>query len=562
MITLSTQFVDVAGRRVLVRYAGSGPAVVLLHQSPQNSRAMIPWIERLSEQYSVFAPDTPGFGSSDPLPLIQPSIEDMARAVKQLLDALGIKRAIVYGVHTGAVTALRLSLDYPERIAGLVCDGYARFNTDERQKLLDGYLPPFEPEWNGGHLLWLWSRFREQNLYFPWNTPTMAARLRYPAPTTEKLHADVLDLLDAGDGYRLGYRAAFLYDDPTAASRLNVPTRIFYREEDVLAAHLPRLQNLPSNVIAELVKGGQSALVARTDAFIAEVAEHASRADSVTAVAAAVSQSRRVMPTPHGSLGMLISMNGGSLNASPVEVHLHDLGFPAKIPVGVPHGTVVIAPELPGHGASRPWAAEAVAPQAIADAILAALELLGVGRFSISAEGAACAVAAQMVAPLARASDRAASRCQRLRLINPLPLNASEREQFLSQLPDATPHRTGAHLLDAWNWARMKHLFWPWLPPAAAAARMIDAPAPVRLHTETLEIVRVAALYAPLWRALLAADLALALADFGGELEVVVSEEGERARLVAPLINSLGLVRTKNLNSVTISGEVTWLKHK
>ncbi|MCA3042008.1 MAG: alpha/beta fold hydrolase, partial [Rhodocyclaceae bacterium] len=106
---ISAQFIDVAGRRVLVRFAGSGPAVLLLHQSPQNSRALIAWIERLSAHYSVFAPDTPGFGYSDPLPLAQPTIPDYAAALSALLDALGIERVIVNGVHTGAVTALRFA---------------------------------------------------------------------------------------------------------------------------------------------------------------------------------------------------------------------------------------------------------------------------------------------------------------------------------------------------------------------------------------------------------------------------------------------------------------------
>ena len=235
MQTIREQFVQVHERHVFVRYAGRGPALLLLHQSPQNSRALIPWIERLAQSYAVFAPDTPGFGFSDPLPLAQPTIPDYAAALDALLEKMGIDRVLVYGVHTGAVTALRFALDYPNRVAALVCDGYARFDAAERQSLLGDYLPPFEPKWDGSHLLWLFARFREQNLFFPWNTPTQAARLAYPLPSTDKLHSDVMDVLDAGDGYRVGYRAPFLYDDPTAAARLTVPSMIFYRAEDVHA---------------------------------------------------------------------------------------------------------------------------------------------------------------------------------------------------------------------------------------------------------------------------------------------------------------------------------------
>lgn len=549
MTTISAQFVDVAGRRVLVRYAGSGPAVILLHQSPQNSRAMIPWIERLSKHYAVFAPDTPGFGFSDPLALAQPTIPDYAAALNALMDALGIERAMINGIHTGAVTALRFSLDYPERVAALVCDGYARFNTDERQKLLNGYLPPFEPEWNGGHLLWLWSRFREQSLFFPWNVPAKETRIAYPAPTTEKLHDYVLDVLDAGDGYRVGYRAPFLYDDASAASRLTVNGRIFYQQEDVLAPHLSRLQDLPATVSAELIEGGQPVLVAKTDAFFAQHASRASVVDSGKAVDQAVSVSRRIMPTVHGPIGILVALNGGSLKSGPVEVHLHDVGFPARIPVNVPHGTVVIAPELPGHGASRPWSADAVSIDSIAVVLLDSLQALGVEHFALTAEGGACAIGATMAVA-------SAGRCRSLRLVNPLPLDDAEQAQFLSLLPDATPHSTGAHLLAAWNWARMKHLFWPWLPQTGTAVRVIDAPAPFRLHAEALEIIRAGPLIAALWRDALAVSLSETLTTFQGAVTLTIEDEPERVRLVRTLVASLGLIEA----DAPQTGVRTWLK--
>ncbi len=527
----SSQFVDVAGRRVLVRYAGEGPALVLLHQSPQTSRSLIPWIERLSQNYAVFAPDTPGFGFSDPLPLAQPTIPDYAAALNALMAALGIKRALIFGVHTGAVTALRFSLDYPERVAGLVCDGYARFNTDERQKLLNGYLPPFEPDWHGGHLLWLWARFREQNLYFPWNVPSKEARIAYPAPSTEKLHADVMDLLDAGDGYRVGYRAPFLYDDATAASRLNVTGKIYYRAEDVLAAHLPRLQNLPASVTAELLKGGPTALIEKTDAFFAARASHAAVTVSAKAIQNAVSQTRRMVETPHGALSLRLFANGGIV-FQPVAVHLNDIGFEATIPVGIPHGTLVVVPELPGHGASRPWAGASIST--LVESIHCALDKLGVNEFSLSAEGGAGAIAALLAV-------KSGAQCRGITLTNPLPLSPTEVTQFLALLPDATPHSTGAHLVAAWNWARMKHLFWPWLPQTSAAVRHIDAPAPQRLHTEVLEIIRAGWLFAEMWREVLQVDLAAVLAKFEGHIDVTVDDEAERLRLVESLVSALKL---------------------
>ena len=556
--SVSTQFVDVAGRRVLVRFAGGGPAVLLLHQSPQNSRALIAWIERLSAHYSVFAPDTPGFGYSDPLPLAQPTIPDYAAALNALLDALGIERVIVNGVHTGAVTALRFALDFPARVAGLICDGYARFNAEERQLLLNGYLPPFEPQWDGSHLLWLWARLREQHLFFPWNTATKSARMAYPAPSTERLSGDVLDILDAGDGYRAGYRAPFLYDDATAASRLTVETCIFYRAEDVLATHLPRLQGLPTNVVAEIVNGGPAALIERTDAFIASHAANASRLNAGAAVFGAVSTRRRVFDTTHGSMCALIATNGGDLASSLVVVHLSEIGTPARIPVEVPHGSPVIAPELPGHGASQVWSVEAVTVGAVAQSVLEVLQALGVTRFSVTADGAAGAIAAALAQ--VSAENNVGPQCEQVRLHNPMLLNEAERAQFISQLPDLTPHSTGAHLLAAWNWARMKALFWPWQQPTTAAVRKVDAPAPVRLHPEVVEILRVGALFAPLWRAALADQIYSALAEYDGRITIQCDDEPERVRIVDALANTLGLVEATWSASQQSTGVRTWRK--
>ena len=63
-------------RQVHYRRAGSGSPIILLHQSPKSSEEYIPLINELSDQYTVFAPDTPGNGLSDPLPIEKPKMFD------------------------------------------------------------------------------------------------------------------------------------------------------------------------------------------------------------------------------------------------------------------------------------------------------------------------------------------------------------------------------------------------------------------------------------------------------------------------------------------------------
>ena len=497
------QFVQVGERRVFVRHAGQGPAVVLLHQSPQNGRSMLPWLARLAPHYAVFAPDTPGFGASDPLPLAQATIPDFARALARLLDALGLDRVLLYGVHTGAVVAARLALERPERVAALVCDGLALFDADERCGLLDGYLPPFEPAWDGAHLLWLWARLREQNFFFPWHLHDAAHRLAYPMPSAEKLHADVLDVLDAGDGYRVGYRAPFLYEQGIAtASALRVPARLLYRDSDVLAAHLSRLGALPDGVGAQQVTVDE--LPVQTLAHFAAHAAAASTVDTTHCVEQAQSAERRVVATPHGLLGVRIEQP----QHEAIEIVLPDIGTAAGL---VPAGTTDrcrIVVDLPGHGASGGWLAQEVQAAAMAAAIEHAV---------LSVRPAATALHVRSYGGSAafalRLAQRLGPRCGSWTMHAALALRTDERERFLASLPCATSDAQGSHLIAAWNWARQRALFMPWAPAERAALPQTGAPSPWRLHADVTEMLRAGGLLAELWRAALAVDVPTASAE-------------------------------------------------
>ena len=103
---MSTQikkhYINVQGRRVHFRSGGVGPVMLLLHQSPQSSRTMLPLAEKLVSRYCVIAPNGPGFGLSDALPMQAPTIEDIADALHEFTDAVKLPPATIIGVHTGA----------------------------------------------------------------------------------------------------------------------------------------------------------------------------------------------------------------------------------------------------------------------------------------------------------------------------------------------------------------------------------------------------------------------------------------------------------------------------
>lgn len=486
---IEQQFVQVGDRRVFVRAAGQGPALVLLHQSPQNGRAMLPWIERWADRFAVFAPDTPGLGLSDPLPLAQPTIPDLADALSALLDALGIERALLLGVHTGAVIGARLALQAPHRVAAVLCDGLALFEPEERRLLLDAYLPPFEPLWDGTHLRWLWARLQEQHLFFPWYAKDAAHRLAYALPSVDKLHADVMDVLLAGDGYRAVYRAPFLFEQGGAgAARLQVPAWLCYRQHDVLAPHAQRLPALPPHV--QLLQAESAQVDAAITQALGDRAPQASTLDAAAAMARAASGSQRLL-----SSGVVLHVRAGA--AQRVEVVLPDIGVGLSgLGHAVDGATRVIVEGLGRGGGDAP------ALQAALDEVAAAF---APAPLVIEAEGATCGLAQAW-------AQRLGPRCSALTLQRALRPTSAAAERLLAGLPDLAPRAAGAHLLEAWDWARLRGLGAPGHPGHAAAGLTRGAPPPRRVHDDLLQMLQLGSQHTALWRSALASAQRLAAA--------------------------------------------------
>jgi pimeloyl-ACP methyl ester carboxylesterase len=111
--------VEVDGVRIRVLDTGEGTPVLLLHgflDSSYTWRALIP---RLQDRYRVVALDLPGFGYSDK-PDETFSLGDYSSVVVGVLDQLGIDRAFIVGNSMGGSVALRIAIDSPERVRGLV----------------------------------------------------------------------------------------------------------------------------------------------------------------------------------------------------------------------------------------------------------------------------------------------------------------------------------------------------------------------------------------------------------------------------------------------------------
>ena len=103
--------------------AGSGAALLLLHQSPSSSEMFEAAYQPLAERgIRAIGVDTPGFGQSH-VPDEQPWIPDYANAIRSVIDHLELERTAVLGHHTGASIAAELAVMEPERVTRVVLNG-------------------------------------------------------------------------------------------------------------------------------------------------------------------------------------------------------------------------------------------------------------------------------------------------------------------------------------------------------------------------------------------------------------------------------------------------------
>jgi len=136
--------------------AGSGDALIMLHGGGPGASGWSNFrgnIGALSKSYRVLLVDMPGFGKSD-----KPYYEGgqgayNARAMRDLMDTLGIRKAHFIGNSLGGHTALKFALDYPDRAGRLIAMAPASATMvttmtpmpTEGLKLLQSYYRPPGP---------------------------------------------------------------------------------------------------------------------------------------------------------------------------------------------------------------------------------------------------------------------------------------------------------------------------------------------------------------------------------------------------------------------------------
>ena len=114
-----SRFAKVEGIKLHYLTAGRGPTVILLHGYTQTSRMWQPLIPKLTEKFTVVAPDLPGIGESD-IPKDGLDMKTAAIRIHGLAKSLGVTKARVVGHDIGLMVAYAYAAQFPTEVEKLV----------------------------------------------------------------------------------------------------------------------------------------------------------------------------------------------------------------------------------------------------------------------------------------------------------------------------------------------------------------------------------------------------------------------------------------------------------
>jgi pimeloyl-ACP methyl ester carboxylesterase len=115
---VTSEHVALSGDDVHLLRAGDGPPLLVLHAAG-GAGLWLPVHARLAEQFTVVAPDHPGFGHSGEFKAIE-DIQDLAFHYVDLIAELGLERPAVLGTSFGGWIAAEVAAYRPDALRALV----------------------------------------------------------------------------------------------------------------------------------------------------------------------------------------------------------------------------------------------------------------------------------------------------------------------------------------------------------------------------------------------------------------------------------------------------------
>lgn len=115
------KFVEAAGVKTHIQTWGAGDSVLLIHGASSHIGTWEPTIvPMLKDRYLVAAYDRPGMGYTTDRPQGSDTLALQANVAAGVIEQLGLKKPVIVAHSWGGAVALRLALDRPDLVGGLV----------------------------------------------------------------------------------------------------------------------------------------------------------------------------------------------------------------------------------------------------------------------------------------------------------------------------------------------------------------------------------------------------------------------------------------------------------
>jgi pimeloyl-ACP methyl ester carboxylesterase len=224
--------------------------LVCLHHAGGSGRVFAPMLRELGHDRSIYAPDLPGHGSSDPAGT-KTSVADFAGAIGDFLDSLRLRAVDVFGYQLGALVAAELAIARPQQVRRVMLWGAPSYSPQERAGLLQSATTPGTRE-DGSDVAEEWQRVLQRRGA---NVPPTA------------LAEDFGDRLRAGSSGTRAFAAAIDYPTAERLTLVRQPTLVL-RLRDEFWDQAPRVRSaLPAGSMLDIGDYGQGFLSAAPQRF-------------------------------------------------------------------------------------------------------------------------------------------------------------------------------------------------------------------------------------------------------------------------------------------------------
>lgn len=128
-------------RKVYYKIVGQGAPLLLLHGNTVSSKMFSPIVKKYRQDFQLILIDFPGHGKSDRLVKFETDFWFYnSKVTYALLNELKLEEVSVIGTSGGALVAINLALEHPERIKYLVADSF------EGEHPLSSYINSIEAD--------------------------------------------------------------------------------------------------------------------------------------------------------------------------------------------------------------------------------------------------------------------------------------------------------------------------------------------------------------------------------------------------------------------------------